>query len=168
MTIVSLAIGQGELGITPLQMANISCVLANRGYYITPHFDKPGFNDNIERHEVGIDSVNFNLVIDAMEKVVEEGTGRSARKDSIAICGKTGTVENPHGDDHSTFLAFAPKDDPKIAISVYVENGVWGSRWAAPIAGLMIEKYLNDSIANVPKALEIRMIEGNLLKSSAE
>ena len=166
LTVVSLAIGQGELGITPIQMANIACVLANRGYYMTPHFDKSGFNEGIERHNVDIDTANFNLVIDAMEKVVEEGTGRSARKEGIAICGKTGTVENPHGDDHSTFLAFAPKDDPKIAVSVYVENGVWGSRWAAPIAGLMIEKYLNDSIADL--RLEQRMIEGNLLKSSAE
>ena len=101
-----------------------------------------------------------------MEKVVEIGTGRSARKDSIAICGKTGTVENPHGEDHSTFLAFAPKDNPEIAISVYVENGVWGSRWAAPIAGLMIEKYLNDSISNL--RLEKKMIEGNLINPNAE
>lgn len=166
LTIVSLAIGQGELGITPLQMANIACVLANRGYYITPHFDLSGYNEDIERHNIEIDSTYFNLVVDAMEKVVESGTGRSARKEGIAICGKTGTVENPHGDDHSTFLSFAPKDNPKIAISVYVENGVWGSRWAAPIAGLMIEKYLTDSISN--PALEKRMIEGNLLKSSSD
>ncbi|MEQ8324847.1 MAG: penicillin-binding protein 2 [Vicingaceae bacterium] len=164
LTVVSLAIGQGELGITPLQMANISAVLANRGYYYTPHLEKSGFNREVEFHKIDIDSSYFNLVVDAMEKVVQSGTGVSARKEGIAICGKTGTVENPHGDDHSTFLAFAPKDDPKIAISVYVENGVWGSRWAAPIAGLMIEKYLNDSIQN--KALEERMINGNLLSSS--
>jgi penicillin-binding protein 2 len=166
LTVVSLAIGQGELGITPLQMANIACVIANRGYYITPHLDKSGFYKNIERHEVGIDTTYFNLVVNAMEKVVESGTGMSARKEGIAICGKTGTVENPHGDDHSTFLAFAPKDNPKIAISVYVENGVWGSRWAAPIAGLMIEKYLTDSISN--PGLEQRMIEGNLINPRAE
>ncbi|MEQ8521814.1 MAG: penicillin-binding protein 2 [Vicingaceae bacterium] len=164
LTVVSLAIGQGELGITPLQMANISAVLANRGYYYTPHLEKSGFNREVEFHKIDIDSSYFNLVVDAMEKVVQSGTGVSARKEGIAICGKTGTAENPHGDDHSTFLAFAPKDDPKIAISVYVENGVWGSRWAAPIAGLMIEKYLNDSIQN--KALEERMINGNLLSSS--
>lgn len=166
LTIVSLAIGQGELGITPLQMANITCVLANRGFYRTPHFEVSGLNKSIKRYDVDIDTSYFNLVVDAMEKVVESGTGYSARKEGIAICGKTGTVENPHGDDHSTFLAFAPKDNPKIAISVYVENGVWGSRWAAPIAGLMIEKYLNDSISN--PNLEKRMIEGNLLKSHEE
>jgi len=161
LTVISLAIGQGELGITPLQMANIACVIANRGYYLTPHLDKSGFNKSIERHEVNIDSSNFNLIVNAMEKVVQEGTGVSARKEGIAICGKTGTVENPHGEDHSTFLAFAPKDNPKIAVSVYVENGVWGSRWAGPIAGLIIEKYLRDSISN-PR-LEERMIKGNLI-----
>lgn len=166
LTVVSLAIGQGELGITPLQMANTASVIANRGFYYTPHFDKSGYNPNIKRHEVAIDSANFNLVVDAMEKVVESGTGVSARKDSISICGKTGTVENPHGADHSTFLAFAPKNKPQIAISVYVENGVWGSRWAAPIAGLMIEKYLRDSISN--PALEKRMMEGNLINPDEE
>ena len=166
LTIVSLAIGQGELGITPLQMANISAIIANRGYYFTPHLEKSGVNASIQRHDINIDTSYFNLVADAMEKVVQSGTGYAARKDSIAICGKTGTVENPHGADHSTFLAFAPKDDPKIAICVYVENGVWGSRWAAPIAGLMIEKYLNDSIAN--KSLEERMINGNLLSANEE
>lgn len=166
LTVVSLAIGQGELGITPLQMANITSAIANRGYYITPHLDKSGFNKNIRRHDINIDSSNFNLIIDAMEKVVEGGTGVAARVNGIPICGKTGTVENPHGADHSTFLAFAPKDNPKIAVSVYVENGVWGSRWAAPIAGLMIEKYLRDSITNV--ALEKRMIEGNLINPNEE
>ena len=166
LTIVSLAIGQGELGITPLQMGNISTILANRGYYITPHLEKSGFNNSIERHDINIDTSYFNLVTDAMEKVVESGTGRSAKKEGIAICGKTGTVENPHGEDHSTFLAFAPKKDPKIAISVYVENGVWGSRWAAPIAGLLIEKYLRDSISN--KSLEERMINGNLIQPDEE
>jgi penicillin-binding protein 2 len=166
LTVVSLAIGQGELGITPLQMANIATILANRGYYYTPHFDKSGYNQKVEKHEIDIDTSNFNLVINAMEKVVESGTGVSAKKEGIAICGKTGTVENPHGEDHSTFLAFGPKEDPKIAVSVYVENGVWGSRWAAPIAGLMIEKYIRDSIAN--PALEKRMIEGNLINPNAE
>ncbi|HAW52588.1 MAG TPA: penicillin-binding protein 2 [Flavobacteriales bacterium] len=166
LTVVSLAIGQGELGITPLQMANISAIIANRGYYYTPHLEKSGFHQNIQKNETGIDTANFNLVVSAMEKVVENGTGRAARKEGIAICGKTGTVENPHGEDHSTFLAFAPKDDPKIAISVYVENGVWGARWAAPIAGLMIEKYLRDSISD--PALEERMINGNLINPDEE
>ena len=166
LTVVSLAIGQGELGITPLQMANTTCVIANRGFYNTPHLEKGFINKNIKRHEVKIDRENFDLVIDAMEKVVQSGTGYAARKEGIAICGKTGTVENPHGDDHSTFLAFAPKVDPCIAICVYVENGVWGSRWAAPIAGLMIEKYLRGRIANAD--LEKRMIEGNLINPKSD
>lgn len=166
LTVVSLAIGQGELGITPLQMTNIACVIGNRGFYVTPHLDVTGYNKNIEKHTVNIDTSNFNLVASAMKKVVEQGTGYSARKEGIDICGKTGTVENPHGEDHSTFLAFAPSDHPKIAISVYVENGVWGSRWAAPIAGLMIEKYLRDSISN--PALEKRMMEGNLINPDEE
>ena len=96
-----------------------------------------------------------------MYKVVQQGTGTKARVDSIQICGKTGTVQNPHGQDHSTFIAFAPKDDPKIAISVYVENGYWGSRWAAPIAGLMIEEYLRDTITR--PLIEKTMLEGNLI-----
>jgi penicillin-binding protein 2 len=166
LTVVSLAIGQGELGITPLQMANISAIIANRGFYFTPHLEKSGYNKNIQKHITGIDTANFSLIVNAMEKVVEIGTGRAARKEGIAICGKTGTVENQHGEDHSTFLAFAPKDDPKIAISVYVENGVWGSRWAAPIAGLMIEKYLRDKISN--PLLEERMINGNLITPNEE
>ena len=103
-----------------------------------------------------------------MAKVVERGTGTMARLDSIAVCGKTGTIQNPHGDDHSSFIAFAPKEQPQIAISVYVENGVWGSRWAAPIAGLMIEKFLNDTISDKRKWLEQRMFDGNLISNTAK
>lgn len=97
-----------------------------------------------------------------MYDVVEKGTGTSARIDSIQVCGKTGTVQNPHGEDHSTFIAFAPKDNPQIALSVYVENGVWGSRWAAPMAGLLIEKYLKGKVKR--EDIEIRMLEGNLIE----
>lgn len=168
LTIVSLAIGQGELGFTPLQMANMTATIANRGYHISPHIVKSVSNQprsiidpSIQRKEVNIAPEHFEHVIEAMYKVVEEGTGRSARIDSIKVCGKTGTVQNPHGDDHSTFIAFAPKDDPKIAISVYVENGYWGSRWAAPIAGLMVEKYLRDTIGR--PEIEERMVKGNLI-----
>lgn len=168
LTVVSLAIGQGELGITPVQMANMGAILANRGHYFTPHVlhstTFPGgasFDYNAARHNTKIDTSHFRPVVDAMEQVVERGTGVSAKIPGIAVCGKTGTVENPHGDDHSTFLAFAPKDDPEIVISVYVENGVWGSRWAAPIAGLMIEKYLTDSISR--PHIEERMLNGNLI-----
>ncbi|MDB9964290.1 penicillin-binding protein 2 [Vicingaceae bacterium] len=167
-TILSLAIGQGELGFTPMQMANMVTAIANRGYYITPHIAKEingqsitSFDSTIIRNETGIEAKYFNEVVEAMYKVVEKGTGTSAKIDSLQVCGKTGTVQNPHGDDHSTFIAFAPKDNPKIALSVYVENGYWGSRWAAPIAGLLIEQYLRDTITR--PHIEKRMLEGNLI-----
>ena len=97
--------------------------------------------------------------------VIKGGTGRRAQVDSITMAGKTGTVQNPHGDDHSVFIAFAPVENPKIALIVYVENGVWGSRYAAPIAGLMIEKYLKGKISDKKKPLEKEMFEANLIKS---
>lgn len=171
-TILSLAIGQGELGFTPIQMANMTATIANRGYYINPHLVKEvngksirKMDSTVQKNETGIDSIHFDKVANAMAKVVERGTGTMARLDSIAVCGKTGTIQNPHGDDHSSFIAFAPKDNPQIALSVYVENGVWGSRWAAPIAGLLIEKYLTDSISDKRKWIEKKMFEGNLIPS---
>ncbi|MFT5666459.1 MAG: penicillin-binding protein 2 [Vicingaceae bacterium] len=167
-TILSLAIGQGELGFTPMQMANMVTAIANRGHYITPHIAKEvngtpirELDSSIVRNETGVDAKYFDEVVEAMLLVVKQGTGTSARIDSLEVCGKTGTVQNPHGDDHSTFIAFAPKDNPKIALSVYVENGYWGSRWAAPIAGLLIEEYLRDTITR--PAIEKRMLEGNLI-----
>ena len=173
LTVISLAIGQGELGFTPLQMANMTAVIANKGYYVTPHLvkeidGKPIFSvdSTVKKIESNIESRHFDVVQEAMYKVVERGTGTLARVDSIKVCGKTGTVQNPHGEDHSTFIAFAPMENPKIAISVYVENGVWGSRWAAPISGLMIEKYLKGKVKN--KALEKRMLSGNLIAQEDE
>lgn len=175
LTILSLAIGQGELGFTPLQMANMTATIANRGYSISPHLvkavaDQPiALTDtNLQRRETGIAKEHFKEVVEAMAKVVKQGTGTLARLDSVVVCGKTGTVQNPQGDDHSTFIAFAPKEDPKIALSVYVENGVWGSRWAAPIAGLLVEKYLNDTIAENRKWIEKKMLEGVLIANTAE
>jgi penicillin-binding protein 2 len=174
LTTISLAIGQGEILITPLQMANMSATIANRGYYYIPHVVKKieGI-DTIEsrfykKHIIDIDTQNFNLVVRGMELAVNGGAGSTAgiaQIKDILVCGKTGTAQNPHGADHSVFMAFAPKNNPKIAISVYVEHGVWGARYAAPIASLMIEKYLNDSIAPGRKGLETRMIEGNLLST---
>jgi penicillin-binding protein 2 len=152
LTIISLAIGQGELGITPIQMANMAATIANRGYYITPHIVKniegqPIANKFVEKHHTSINPNHFELIIKGMDLAVNGAPGsgstaRIARLDSIIVCGKTGTAENPHGDDHSIFIAFAPKDDPKIAIAVYVENSGYGATWAAPIASLLIEKYL--------------------------
>ncbi|MGM0550546.1 MAG: penicillin-binding protein 2 [Bacteroidota bacterium] len=158
ITVVSLAIGQGELGTTPIQMANMTAAIANRGYYYSPHIVKeiegePSLDTVYKRkHNIPIDSAHFETVIEGMDLAVngEPGSGstaRSAHMEGITICGKTGTAENPHGEDHSIFVAFAPKDDPQIAIAVYVENGGFGSRWAAPTARLMIEKYLTDSIS---------------------
>lgn len=151
--IYSLSIGQGELGLTPLHMANMACILANRGYYYTPHFVKKiGDNgkpiaDFNQRHETKIDPKHFEAVITGMKWAVQQGTVWSqARMKSIEVCGKTGTAQNPHGKDHSIFICFAPKDDPKIAVATVVENSGFGGFVAAPIGTLMIEKYLNDTI----------------------
>jgi len=151
-TINSISIGQGEILISPLQMANYASIIANKGYYYIPHviraIGKDGQPKSIyrEKHFVGIDTVHFQPVIDAMEQVVLNGTGLRARIPDIAVCGKTGTSQNPHGEDHSVFIAFAPKDDPKIAISVYVQNAGQGARAAASVAGLMMEKYLTGEV----------------------
>jgi penicillin-binding protein 2 len=167
-TIYSLGIGQGELGITPLQMANITAVIANRGFYYTPHLvkaiaGKPNTTRNLsEKHYSKVAPESFNVVIDGMQKVVEAGTARIARFGNTVICGKTGTAQNPHGKDHSLFVAFAPRDNPKIAVAVMVENSGFGATWAAPIASLMMEFYLTDTITR--PELEKRIMEGDLLK----
>ena len=152
-TCISLGIGQDALLMTPLQMANLAVVMANRGYYRTPHLLKQKYmkNDTLEKYSknfCSIDSLHFSSVIYGMQTAVEGkfGTAKSAFLNDITICGKTGTAENPHGDDHSIFIGFAPKKNPQIAIVTYVENGGWGSDLAAPIASLCIEKYLKDVV----------------------
>jgi penicillin-binding protein 2 len=168
---VSIGIGQGELQITPLQMANITAIIANRGHYYIPHFAKEFKGDTSdvlrpfkEKQFTKVHPRHFEYVVDGMEKVVLAGTGRRAFIEDITVCGKTGTVENPHGLDHSTFIAFAPKDNPKIAIAVYVENSGFGSTYAAPIASLIIEKYLRGEITDdVRKAMETAMLNANLM-----
>ena len=163
-TVVSLSIGQGELGITPLQMANTMCIIANKGYFYIPHIVKYiGKNQNPDKklfakNFTDVDSKYFDIVISGMEKVVESGTAAASKIKDIIICGKTGTAQNPHGKDHSLFVGFAPKDNPKIAIGIMIENGGWGAQWAAPIASLMIEKYLTDTITR--PEIEKRMFEG--------
>ncbi len=163
---ISLGIGQGELLVTPVQLANMAAIVANRGFYYTPHILKKVGNQPIqdpnytEPKYTTVDSEHFEGVINGMYDVFELGTARASRLDSIKMCGKTGTAENPHGQDHSIFIAFAPKDNPKIAIAIIVENGYWGSRWAAPIASLIIEKYLTGKISR--PAMEKRMFEGTL------
>ena len=154
MTIVSNAIGQGEILMTPLQMANMAAIFANRGHYVQPHFFKRFFNEpneqapTFQRNDLPIDTAIFWKITRAMEKVVSAGTGYGGYIDDIPFCGKTGTSENPHGKDHSVFIAFAPAKDPKIAIAVVVENAGYGGQWAAPIASLMIEQYIRGNIAD--------------------
>lgn len=177
LNVISLAIGQGELGITSLQLANLASIIANRGFYYTPHVIKNIEGDQTidsrfrENHPSSIDSVNFEPVIEGMDLAVngEPGTGSTARTASIkdiTVCGKTGTAENPHGKDHSIFIAFAPKEDPKIALSVYIENGGFGATWAAPAAKLMIEKYLQREIS--VKWWEDYVLNANLLNPKEE
>ncbi|MCX6275471.1 MAG: penicillin-binding protein 2 [Bacteroidetes bacterium] len=166
-TVVSLSIGQGELGITPLQMANTMCIIANKGYYYVPHIvkaisDSAGISPHfMEKQYTDVQAKYYDIVIDGMESVVESGTAAGSKIKDIVVCGKTGTAQNPHGRDHSLFVGFAPKENPKIAIGIMVENGGWGSDWGAPIATLMIEKYLRDSISR--PELEKRMFEGVVL-----
>lgn len=163
---ISLGIGQGELLVTPIQLANMTAAIANRGYYYTPHILKKINGESIEDTNfthpkyTSVDKEHFEVVINGMFDVFEKGTARWSRHDSIPMAGKTGTAENPHGQDHSIFIAFAPIDNPKIALAIIVENGYWGSRWAAPIASLMVEKYLTGKVER--KAMEQRMLEGDL------
>ena len=146
--IYSIAIGEGENLVAPIQMANFAATLANRGYYFTPHLIKSVGNSGNPlpqfqvKHAVAIDTANFRIAVDAMQNVVDAGTATRAKLKGVVVCGKTGSVENDPNPEHSVFIAFAPKDDPKIAISVYVEFSGMGGRAAASIAGLMIEKYL--------------------------
>ncbi len=171
MTIRSLSIGQGEIEVTPLQLANMAATIANRGYYITPHLVKAIQDTNrvyreleYEKKVTGINPEHFEIVIDGMQAVIDETRlSQSVHMDSIIVCGKTGTVQNPHGADHSAFVAFAPKNNPKIAIAVFIQNAGFGATYAAPIAGLIMEKYLNDSIPPRKKDLERRMIETDLM-----
>lgn len=160
LTVISLSIGQGELGCTPLQMANLAAIIANRGYYYIPHIVKRiEGRDSIdrrfyERHYTKVDPKHFEPIAEGMWRGVHvAGTSRMAYLPGQDVCGKTGTAQNPHGRDHSTFLSFAPKDNPKIAISVYVENGGFGASAALPIASLLEEFYLTDTITR-PELVE--------------
>lgn len=167
-TIRSNSIGQGEVKVTPLQMANLAAIIANRGYYYEPHLVSSIGNDgplpkfNVKKKTM-VDEAHFAAVVEGMRRVVNEpgGTARRARLKDIVVGGKTGTAQNPHGEDHSVFMAFAPLDNPKIAIAVFVENAGFGGTWAAPIASLMIEKYLTGEITD--KRKEKRILEGDFI-----
>ena len=169
--VISLSIGQGEIGCTPLHLANLCATMANRGYYYIPHLIKDSEDISIdpkykERQYTMVDTLWFPEVIEGMYMAVNGGPGSGgtatiAAVDGLDICGKTGTAQNPRGDDNSVFICFAPKDDPKIAVAAYVENGSFGARWAAPIASLLVEKYLNGETGRA--ALEQRILDGNLM-----
>ena len=172
VTIISLAIGQGEITVTPLQLANMYAIFANRGYYITPHLVRrvgERENVNIHRHETGIDRAYFDIIAEGLQLVVDAGTGRRSKIPNLTFGGKTGTAQNPHGEDHSIFAGFAPVENPKIAIAVIVENAGGGSRYAAPIASLMAEMYMHDTIATSRLALEKSILDTDLrVKKEAE
>lgn len=166
-TIYSLSIGQGEMLVTPLQMANLAAIFANKGYYYTPHLIKAIDGDPTKidikyrtKIDVGVDAHHFDMVQDAMAEAIYGTAARAAIKD-ITVAGKTGTAQNPQGEDHSVFVAFAPKEDPKIAIAVYVENAGWGGRAAASTASLMIEKYIRGYITR--EALEEYVLVGKFM-----
>ncbi len=181
-TIISIGIGQGEVETTPIQMCNIACIIANRGYYYKPHLlrefqasdevkDKglakrktdEALKEYRKKRYTKVEARHFDIVIKGMENVVLAGTATRSRITDIPMCGKTGTVENNHGKDHSTFIAFAPVDNPKIAVAVIVENGGFGAQYAAPIASLMIELYIRREISEQRKELQNRISSANLI-----
>ena len=173
LTVISLSIGQGELGCTPLHLANLCATVANRGYYYIPHIIKDSENYKIdnkyrERHYTKVDTIHFPKVINGMYRAVNSGYGSGgtasvAAVPGLEICGKTGTAQNPRGDDNSVFICFAPRENPKIAVAAYVENGGFGAAWAAPIASLLVERYLNGEISDARKPLEQRVLSGDLM-----
>ena len=166
-TVISLSIGQGEIGVTPLQIANLAATVANRGYYYIPHIVKDSENVTIDdkfrqRQYTMVDSKYFDIAVDGMYMAVNGGgsaggTAFAAKIPGVDVCGKTGTAQNPHGKDNSVFICFAPKDNPKIAVAAYVENAGFGATWALPVASLMLEKYLTGEISEERKPLEDRM-----------
>ena len=172
-TIVSLSIGQGEILTTPLQIANLAAILANRGYYYIPHVVKASEGVKIdpkyyERQYTLVDTVHFPKVIPGMWKAVNQfGDGSTATVACVPgldICGKTGTAQNPHGKDNSVFICFAPKDNPKIAVAAYIENAGFGATWATPIASLLVEQYLRGEIDESRKPLEYRVMHTKLIR----
>ena len=170
LNIVSIAIGQGEILATPLQIANLSATIANRGYFYTPHVVKSIQDGELPeeltkpRHTM-VSQKYYETIVEGMAMAVTGGTCRSAAIPDVVVCGKTGTSQNPHGKDHSVFTGFAPKDDPKIAIAVYIEQGGFGATYGVPIGSLVMEKYLKGEISESRKWIEDRMVNANLLQT---
>lgn len=159
--IISTAIGQGEILVTPLQMANLAASIANKGYFYTPHLVKSIKDQEIDdkyttKNMTTIDAKHYETIIEGMAKSVTAGTSKRTNLGSeIEVCGKTGTVQNPHGKDHSLFMGFAPRNNPKVAIFVVVENAGWGGTFGVPIAKLMFEKYLSKELLEKTNLLKI-------------
>ncbi len=172
-TIISLSIGQGEIGATPLQIANLCATVANRGWYKIPHIIKDSDQVKIdpkyhERQYTKVDTTQFEAAVQGMWMAVNGGgsaggTAFSAAIPGLDLCGKTGTAQNPRGADNSVFICFAPKDNPRIAVAAYIENAGFGATWACPIASLLVEKYLNGQIAPNREYVEKRVMDGNLM-----
>ncbi|MDE5869205.1 MAG: penicillin-binding protein 2, partial [Muribaculaceae bacterium] len=170
-TIISISIGQGEVLATPLQIANLCATVANRGYFYTPHVVKAIADSVIDpaykvMHKPKIKKEYYEAVAEGMRMAVTGGTCRLANLPDIEVCGKTGTAQNPHGRDHSAFIGFAPYDDPKIAVCVYVENAGFGAAYGVPIGSLMIEKYLKGEISPSRLGIEQRMLTSNTIETS--
>lgn len=173
LSVISLSIGQGEVGATPLQLANLAAIMANRGHYYTPHLvkevrDTLFVNPYTEPHYTKVDRKWFDVGVEGMYLAVNApagagGTAHIAAVPGLEICGKTGTAQNPHGSDNSVFMCFAPRENPRIAVAAYIEKGGFGATWAAPIASLLVEQYLTDSISTPRQDLLKRMREGDLL-----
>lgn len=170
-SVISIAIGQGEVLATPLQIANLSATIANRGFFITPHVVKEISDSTLDKkylvkHRQKIKRKYYEDIALGMRMAVLGGTCRGANLPNIEVCGKTGTAQNPHGKDHSAFIGFAPYKNPRIAICVYVENAGFGAAYGVPIGSLMIEKYLNGEISPARKAIEEKMLNSNTIISS--
>lgn len=170
-SIISIAIGQGEVLATPLQIANLCATIANRGYFYTPHVVK-AISDSVidpkyrRKHQPKINRNYYEMVAKGMRMAVLGGTCRGANLPGIEVCGKTGTAQNPHGKDHSAFMGFAPYHKPRIAVAVYVENAGSGATFGVPIGSLIMEKYLNGEISEARKPLETRMLNSNTIVTS--
>ena len=168
LTVISIAIGQGEVLLTPLQIANLGATIANRGWYYTPHVVRRISGTKLPaqyttRHTPHINKNYYQDIAEGMRMAVVGGTCRQAQFGDIEVCGKTGTAQNPHGRDHSAFMGFAPMNNPKIAICVYVENAGFGATFGVPIGGLMMEKYLTGQISPHRQYIEDRMLESNTI-----
>lgn len=170
-SIISVSIGQGEVLATPLQIANLCATIANRGYFYTPHVVKAIADSVIDKkyrtkHAPKISRSHYEAVAEGMRMAVLGGTCRTANIPGIEVAGKTGTAQNPHGRDHSAFIGFAPYNNPKIAVAVYVENAGYGATFGVPIGSLIIEKYLKGEISPARKGIEQRMLNSNTIVSS--